>query len=185
MSNPSSPPSNTAGQGFPPRTTFSGSGGNAFDQSTNPSTPASGPGSAPLEPFNTTADTGTQTHRPRRPSVNFSDRVEVRGPDGTSTHVPATYPSSNTSSDTDPAQTQAQAGAQGPPANVPPRNPPPPANAAAPEPGQPQPHPQPYPYPQQPAAPLPTPPRPFGGSFGGPPGAPPPVGTVPTMNMNQ
>ena len=174
MTSPAPTPPHATGQGLPPSNTFPGSGANPFSPSSYSSTPTP---PAQITPETVaTANTGTQTQpgaatsRQRRPSVNFSSRVEVRAPDGTATHINAQYPSSSVS---DPAQAQAQTGSQGPP-DSPPANPPRPPVAAAPEPGQPQ--------PQQTAAPLPTPIHHFGGPFGGPIGAPPPVGT---MNMGQ
>ncbi len=124
-----------------------------------------------------TADIGTQTtHHAHTPSVTFSNRIEVRGPEGTVTGIPGYLPMQSTSPSSN--SVEVQTGSEGPP-NVPPGNPP---AVAAPAPGDDE-HGQ---QQQSNNPPTPTGPPP-GGPPGGPPGVPGPylAQPIPFMNMNQ
>ncbi|RYO98965.1 hypothetical protein DL764_006940 [Monosporascus ibericus] len=115
---------------LPPPDTFPASGANPIGLSSNNTVP-------PPQPSPPTSSAGTQTTNTppggHRASVSFSSRVEVRGPDGTTTYVPAAQTSATSSSSGSAAA--AQTGSEGPPNEPPSGNPP--AVAASASPGEP------------------------------------------------
>ncbi|RYP67765.1 hypothetical protein DL770_008546 [Monosporascus sp. CRB-9-2] len=115
--------------GLPPPNTFPASGANPIGLSSNNTAP-------PPQPSPSTSSAGTQTANSlpsgHRASVSFSSRIEVRGPDGTTTYVPVAQASATSSSSGSAAAVQP--GSEGSP-NEPPSGSPP-AVAASASPGE-------------------------------------------------
>ncbi|RYO73982.1 hypothetical protein DL766_008390 [Monosporascus sp. MC13-8B] len=153
--------------GLPPPNTFPASGANPIGPSSNSTAP-------PAQPSPSTSNAGTQTTNTppsdHRASVSFSSRIEVRGPDGTTTYVPVAQTSATSSSSGFAAA--AQPGSEGPPNEPPSGNPPAVAASASPgEPGD-----------QSGSPPAPPPNGPSAAPAAGGPGQP---GANPLATMNQ